>query len=192
MASTPAVDHLFQIRSPTEACLLPEQQAIACHHTVAQLLFLSCIRCDIQTAVAFLTTRVKAPDEDDWGKLKCVLKNLHGTRYLKLTLSVDSLSILHWYVNASHQTHDNCCGHTDALLTLGSGAVLSSSTKQKLNTKSSMETELIAVHDKTDDILWTRLLKAQGYTITENIVFQDNMSMLSLEKNGRSSSSKCA
>jgi len=47
---------------------------------VAQLLFVT-MRCrrDIQTAVAFLTTRVKEPDEDDWAKLKRVLKYLHGT-----------------------------------------------------------------------------------------------------------------
>jgi hypothetical protein len=35
---------------------------------------------DIQrTAVAFLTTRVKNPEEDDWGKLKRLLKYLTGT-----------------------------------------------------------------------------------------------------------------
>ena len=41
-------------------------------------------RQDNQTTVAFFTTRVKSPDEDDWGKLKRVLKYLDGTRYLKL------------------------------------------------------------------------------------------------------------
>jgi hypothetical protein len=47
-------------------------------------------------AVAFLTTRVKSPDKDDWRKLKRVLKylNLNGTKYLKLTISVESLGIL--------------------------------------------------------------------------------------------------
>ncbi len=54
---------------------------------VAQLLFvtLQCRR-DIQTAVAFLTTRVKDPDKDDWTKLRHVLKCLHGTVYLSLTV----------------------------------------------------------------------------------------------------------
>jgi hypothetical protein len=41
VASSPAANHLFKIHAPLEACLLPEQQAIAFHHTVAQLLFLS-------------------------------------------------------------------------------------------------------------------------------------------------------
>ena len=62
---------------------------------------------------------------------------------------------------------------------------------KKITTKSSTETELVAVHDKTGDILWTcHFLEAQGYTIQENIIFQDNMSTLSLEKSGRTSSSK--
>ena len=70
-AATPAADHLFNVRDDEEAKYLPEEQAIAFHHTVAQLLFLSArARRDIQTPVSFLTTRVKKPDEDDWGKLK--------------------------------------------------------------------------------------------------------------------------
>ncbi len=38
-------------------------------------------------------TRVKSPDEDDWGKLKHVLKYLNGTKYLKLRLTMDNLSM---------------------------------------------------------------------------------------------------
>ena len=51
--STPSGDRLFQVRPPTEATFLPEEQARAFHHTTAQLLFLSCVRRDIQTTVAF-------------------------------------------------------------------------------------------------------------------------------------------
>jgi hypothetical protein len=69
-AATPAHDKLFEIRDD-DAMKLNEEQALAFHHTVAQLLFMATrARRDIQTAVAFLTTRVKSPDEDDWGKLK--------------------------------------------------------------------------------------------------------------------------
>ena len=56
---------------------LPEEQAHAFHHTVAQLLFTSMrARPDILTVVSFLTKRVREPDEDDWGKIKQVLKYL--------------------------------------------------------------------------------------------------------------------
>jgi hypothetical protein len=78
--SSPAANHLFKVRPITETKLLPEEQAVAFHHTTVQLLFLSRVRHDIQTSIAFLTTRVKSPDEDDWGKLKCVLTYLRTTR----------------------------------------------------------------------------------------------------------------
>jgi len=60
----------------------------------------------------------------------------------------------------------------------------------KCNTKSSTETEIISFADKLADIVWMQyFLECQGYTIYEYIVFQDNMSAMSLEKNGRVSSS---
>ena len=82
-AATPAADNLFQIRNEKEAKLLPEEQAIQFHPTVVQLLF-ACMRArqDIQTTIAYLSTRVKSPDEDDWAKLKRVMKYLKGTRNL--------------------------------------------------------------------------------------------------------------
>ena len=188
-SATPATDKLFTIRPDDRP--LPEEQALQFHHVTAQLLYASMrVRRDIQTTVAFLTTRVKSPGEDDWGKLKRVLKYLNGTRKLHLTLSVDSLSQIKWYIDGSHQIHDDCRGHTGSLMTLGNGAISSTSRKQKINTKSSTETELVAVHDKLGDVLWMRyFLESQGYSIEDNIIYQDNMSTLSLEKNGRVSGS---
>ncbi len=105
-AATPAHEKLFVIRDESEARKLKEEQALAFHHTVAQLLFMATrARRDIQTAVAFLTTRVKNPDEDDWGKLKRVLKYLNGTKYLKLKPTNDNLVVRKWYVDGSHNTH---------------------------------------------------------------------------------------
>ena len=40
-------------------------------------------------------------------------------------------------------------------------------------------------------ILWTRLfLEAQGYSVSENIIYQDNQAAILLEKNGKASSGK--
>ena len=87
--------------------------------------------------MAFLTTRVKRPKEDNWGKLRKVLKYLKGTKYMKLTLTVDNLSIIKWWVDASDRTHHDLKGHTGSMMSLGGGAVVSGSRKQKLNVKSS-------------------------------------------------------
>ena len=76
-------------------------------------------------------------------------------------------------------------------MTFGAGAVASSSNKQKCNTKSLTETKITALHDKLGDVIWMRyFVECQGYSIEECIIFQDNMSALSLEKNRRVSSSK--
>jgi hypothetical protein len=84
-------------------------------------------------AVAFLTTRVKSPDKDDWGKLKRVLKYLNGTKYLKLRLSVENVGMLKWYVDGLHSVHP-CRGHGGALFSMGKGATTSYLRKLKLNT----------------------------------------------------------
>ena len=40
-ATTPAAEHLFTVREDNKDKLLPEEQSLVFHHTVAQLLFLS-------------------------------------------------------------------------------------------------------------------------------------------------------
>ena len=63
--------------------------------------------------------------------------------------------------------------------------------KQKLNTKSSTETEAVGADDFMPALLWSRLfLEAQDYTVTENIMYQDNRSAILLESNGKASSGK--
>jgi hypothetical protein len=63
--------------------------------------------------------------------------------------------------------------------------------RQKLNTKSSTEGKLVGVLDAMGQILWTRyFLEAQGYSICDSVLYQNNQSAMLLEKNGRASSSK--
>jgi hypothetical protein len=160
-------------------------------HCCAALFVSTRMRRDIQTAVAFLTTRVKKPDEVDWGKLKRVLKYLKGTRHMRLCLSIDALGVIHWWVDASYNVHDDCKGQTGAMMSLEKGAPISFSRKQKLNVKSSCEGELVGVDDALPLILWARyFIEAQGYSMEQNILFQDNKSTILLATNGRWSSSK--
>ena len=73
----------------------------------------------------------------------------------------------------------------------GKGSVYSTSVRQKLTTKSSTEAELVGVDDVMPMILWTRqFLECQGYTIQDNVVYQDNQSAMLLENNGKRSSTK--
>ena len=81
--------------------------------------------------------------------------------------------------------------HTVGTMTLGKGIIYGCSTKQKLNTKSSIEAELVGIDDVMPIILWVRyFMEAQGFVVNNNIVHQDNTSTMKIEENGRSSSGK--
>ena len=68
---------------------------------------------------------------------------------------------------------------------------MSISMKQKLNTKSSTDAELVGADDASVMILWTRMfMEEQGYEIDRNILYQDNQSAILLEINGRRSAGK--
>lgn len=183
-SKTPAAGHLFQVNP--EALKLPESKADFFHHYTAKLLFM-CKRArpDIQTAVAFLTTRVKAPDEDEYKKLARVMKYLRATSTIPLTLEADNLYVMKWWVDASYATHPDMKGHTGIFTTMGKGTIYGSSTRQKVVTRSSTEAELVGVYDAMPQVLWTKnFLEAQGYGTIETNIYQDNMSAILLEKNG--------
>ena len=189
-ANTPAAEHLFKVNLDTKQ--LPQHQATVFHNFVAKCLFLTKrARPDISTAVAFLTTRVKGPDEDDWKKLVRMIRYLRGTQDLPLTLRADSVPIPKWWVDGSHATHPDMRGHSGGCMSLGQGMPINTSTKQKLNTRSSTETELVAADDFMPILLWTNyFLEAQGYGHNDTILYQDNQSAMLLENNGRKSSGK--
>jgi hypothetical protein len=132
--TSPATDHLFTVRDPSLAKALLEEQAMVFHRATAQLLFLSMrARRDVQPATAFLTTQVRLPDKDDWGKVKRVLSYLKGTLHMPLILLADSLTLSRWWVDVAYTVHDNCRGHTGAGMSFGQGMALSYSWKQKIN-----------------------------------------------------------
>ena len=138
-----------------------------------------------------LCSRVKAPNLTDAAKLDHLVKYLNGTRTIPLTLSANDTNIITWFVDAAFAVHPDFKSHTGGNMTMGEGAVISISKKQKMNTQSSTEAELVAADDCMGMILWTRLfLEAQGYQVNDNILFQDNQSTILLQKNGKSSSSK--
>ncbi len=96
-----------------------------------------------------------------------------------------------WYVDASFAIHQDMWGHTGGCWTMGHRFPISVSTKQKLNTKSSTESELVGVNGMMPIIIWNRyFLLEQGYGVVENLLLQDNKSSILLERNGKASSGK--
>jgi hypothetical protein len=189
-AATPAANHLFEVSE--KPVLLSQEKAELFHHYTAKLLFL-CKRArpDVQTTVAFLTTRVRTPDEDDYKKLTRCMRYLRATLNMPLTLEANDLRMVHWWIDASFAVHPDMKSHTGATMSMGKGSIYSKSTRQRLNTKSSTEAELVGVDDLMPQVLWTKyFLESQGYAVKDSIVYQDNQSTMLLAKNGKSSSGK--
>ena len=124
---------------------------------VAKSLFLCKIaRPDLQTAVAFLCTRVKVPKENDYKKLIRMVQYLRATRRLVHTLKADDLTVVKWRADSSYAVHPDMRTHTGGNMSLGKGAIYGISTRQKLNTKISNEAELVGAGDVMPQVLWTR------------------------------------
>jgi hypothetical protein len=120
-----------------------------------------------------------------------LMKYCNGTRKDKLTLSAENLHVIKWHVDSAFAVHPDFKSHTGGTMSYGGGAAQSISRKQKLNTRSSTEAELVGADDVAVMILWTKFfMEAQGYEIERNILYQDNKSTILLENNGKRSSSK--
>jgi hypothetical protein len=104
-ATTPAANHILNINP--NATKLYKEKAKIFHHLVAKLLYLSKrTRPDIQFPIAFLTTRVREPDIDNWKKLEC-LCYLKGSMELDLTLETTLPMIIHWWINSAYGVHSD-------------------------------------------------------------------------------------
>jgi hypothetical protein len=102
----------------------------------------------IQRAVVLQTTQVRSPDEDDYKKLTRCMKNLRGTLNLPLRMEVDDIHLVKWWMDPSFTAiHPNMKSHTRATMLVGRGLAYSKSTRQKLNTKSSIEAKLVGIDD---------------------------------------------
>ena len=172
------------------------------HRMVARLLFVAKrARPDLQVAVTFLCTCVSAQTRQDYNKLATVIKYIRHTIHLPLLIGWDESGVLIWSVDAAFAVHKDMRSHTGAALTMGKRAMLSLSTKQKINTKSSTEAELVGVDDTMNFVVWSKLFfdwQFKDYNPSEptsqigktNVLLQDNISAIQLERYGKRSSSK--
>jgi hypothetical protein len=182
--NTPATNNLFEIRDSGK-------MDKDFYSTVAKLLFVAKrAHPDILLTVSFLTTRVSNPDNDDWKKLVRLPAYLKNTGELLLILSCNDLKNLTWLIDGSYASHHDMKGQSGAVLLAGECAVLFRSNKQKVNSRSSTESELIAVDDALPTVQWTKnFMTEQGYDL-ETLIKEDNRSTMLLMKNGKLSSGK--
>jgi hypothetical protein len=52
-------------------------------------------------------TRVRDPDEEDWSKLKRILKYIRSTIHIPFILRAEILNVIKWWMDAYFAAHDN-------------------------------------------------------------------------------------
>jgi hypothetical protein len=87
------------------------------------------------------------------------MKYLQETKDLELTLEAEKGAsvICKWYPYAAFAVHRDMKSHTGSVFTLGKAAANTISAKQKLNTRSSTEAELVAADGIVVQAVWKRL-----------------------------------
>jgi hypothetical protein len=129
---------------------------------------------------------VTKSDEDDWKKLKRMLSFLKRKIDDVRIIGATSLTNLYTWVDASYAVHPNMRSHSGGTISFGHGVVHSKSSKQKLNTKSSTEAEVVGVSEYLPYNIWIlHFLNHQGYKIRNNVLYQDNQITKRMELNGR-------
>ena len=186
-AATPATRSLFDVDQ--KAAPLDRSTSEMFRSVVCKLLYVGIrARTDLLTTLSYLTTRLTCPNTSDYRKLKRLLEYIHATIDLPLILGADDIHTMTTWVDASYAVHPDMQSHTGGVLSFGTGGLLCKSSRQKLNTKSSTEAELVGASDYLPNTIWTmNFMSAQGYPIKLSRFAQDNQSAMRLERNGRTS-----
>ena len=133
---------------------------------------------------------MQAPDVEDWKKLKRTMKFLEQTIEDSRIIGAESLTKMKTYVDSSHAVHPDMRGHTGGAISFGTGILSHVSSKQKMNSRSTNETEVIGNSEYLPRNIWhDYFFEAQGYKLRENVFFQDNEGAEKMAKNGKLSCS---
>jgi hypothetical protein len=135
--------------------------------------------------VTYLATRSASPTVHDFSQLMRIVRYLAGTATVGLLFTSTDL-IPRIYADASHNIHDDGRGQGGIAITLGSAPIFCRSFKIKSVTRSSSESELVALEDATTYVTWLHcLLHSMHINVTQpTIVYQDNQSTILIAQSG--------
>jgi hypothetical protein len=89
------------------------------------------------------------------------------------------------YIDAAFGCHNDSKGHTGMVVMVAGAMVACASSKQKIVTKDSTESELVGLSDKFIDLIECNdFMRGQGYDNGPPLVYQDNQSTISLVTKG--------
>ena len=183
--SSPAANWLFKVNENAEK--LSDGKRDIFHSVTQKLLWVTQRgRPDCGLAVSFLVKRVHSPDVDDWKKLRRLLCYINHTINDTRVFGADNLNHLDTFIDSSHAVHMNMRGHTGGAMSMGTGIVHGKGSAQKMNSRSSTETELIGNSEYLPYSIWVEhFMEAQGHKIKQHVLWQDNESAEKMAKNGR-------
>jgi hypothetical protein len=167
---------------------LPEDRADIFRKFVAKLIWVEKRgRPDVETSVSFLCTRVKQPNEEDWFKFIRLMSWIKTTKDDVRFIGADDLLNLFVMIDSSHAVHGDMRGHTGGISTFGTGVFDQKSSKQRMNTRSSTETEHVGTSEYLPKPIFFELfMEHQGYK--PNItLWKDNESEIRMLNNGKDS-----
>mmetsp|Transcript_9094 Transcript_9094/g.12925 ORF Transcript_9094/g.12925 Transcript_9094/m.12925 type:complete len:274 (-) Transcript_9094:680-1501(-) len=119
---SPADKEIFAVNKNSPR--LNEKQANVFHSTCAKFMWImKWGHPDVKTPISFLCTRVNDPTKEDWNKLKRVLSFISGTISNKRRVGISNIYNIITMVDASHAVHNNMCGHTSGLISMGVGVM---------------------------------------------------------------------
>jgi len=128
---------------------------------------------------------VKEPNQCDWNELIFLLKCINGMQEDRLIQSADDPAVIKLHVDVAFAVHPNFTSQSGDEMTIDTGMSINTSRKQKLNTRSSMESELVGADDMAQMTIWTKFfVEKQGHDAKENILHQDNKSLENGGKHG--------
>jgi hypothetical protein len=145
-------------------------------------------RPEILTPVCILASRVQAPDSQDMKYLLRVYEYLNSNIDIGLRYHPTNIQLFYW-IDASYNLHEDSRGQSGIIATVGrlNAPIYVRSQKQKLHTRSSTESELVATDEGVLHLLWMVLVfEFLGYPQTPVTVFQDNQSTIRVCQTGHS------
>ena len=81
---------------------------------------------------------------------------------MKLTLRIDSMNVVKWWVDALFSAHKDAKGQTGATMSMGQGSIIRMSKKKNISTRSSTESEVVGADGGMSQILWTIFFRITG------------------------------
>jgi hypothetical protein len=156
---------------------------------IMSLMFLARFtRPDILMPVTYLATKSANPRQKDLNKGLRILNYVVKTKSRHILFNSNSYLELPVFMDASHMLHIDAKGHGGIVITYGGTIVASKSFKMKLVTKSSTESELVAVEESVPYVLWMlSLMKDLELKVTRPVkMMQDNLSAIGIIDNGGS------